>query len=110
MTILFSSRLVKGKERKASLKRYCFIQRYIISDYLSHNKYMMKRVHNQYLKVGGEDKVKINLLTLDIITSVNIFSIIFTIHFLRHCRGEFVEQSRVSLVGDQFLYSCDLSV
>ena len=40
--ILFSSRLVKGKERKASLKRYCFIQHYIISDYLSHNKYMMK--------------------------------------------------------------------
>ena len=71
---------------------------------------MMKRVHNQYLKVGGEDKVKINLLTLNIITSVNIFSIIFTIHFLRHCWGEFVEQSRVSLVGDQFLYSCDLSV
>ena len=108
--ILFSSRLVKGKERKASLKRYCFIQHYVISDYLSHNKYMMKRVHNQYLKVGGEDKVKINLLTLDILTSVNIFSIMFTIHFLRHCRGEFVEQSRVSLVGDQFLYSCDLSV
>ena len=67
-------------------------------------------MHNQYLKVGGEDEIKINLLTLDILTSVNIFSIMFTIHFLRHCRGEFVEQSRASLVGDQFLYSCDLSV
>ena len=37
-----------------------------------------------------------------------IFSILFTIHFQRCWQGEFVEQSRVSLVGDHFLCSHDL--
>ena len=33
-----------------------------------------------------------------------------SIHFLRCWQGEFVEQSRVPLVGDHFLYSRDLNV
>ena len=43
-------------------------------------------------------------------TSVCIFSILFSIHFLWCWQGEFVEQSRASLVGDQFLDSQDLNV
>ena len=38
-------------------------------------------------------------------TSVCIFSILFSIHFLRCWQGEFVWQSRASLVVDHFLYS-----
>ena len=44
-------------------------------------------------------------LTLDTLTSVCIFSILFSIHFLRCWQGEFVEQSRASLVDDHSLYS-----
>ena len=43
-------------------------------------------------------------------TSVCIFSILFSKHFLRSWQGEFVLKSRVSLVGDHFPYSCDLTV
>ena len=43
-------------------------------------------------------------------TSVCIFSILFSIHFLRCWQGEFVEQSRAFLVGDLFLYSHDVNV
>ena len=35
-------------------------------------------------------------------TSVCIFSILFSIHFLRCRQGEFVQQSRASLVADHF--------
>ena len=31
-------------------------------------------------------------------------------HFLMHCQGEFVKQSRGSTVGDHFLLSHDLNV
>ena len=41
------------------------------------------------------------------LSSVCIFSILFSILFLRCWQGEFVQQS---LVGDHFLYSCDLDV
>ena len=47
-------------------------------------------------------------LTLYTLTSVLIFSILISKHFLRSWLGEFVEQSRASLVGDHFLYSHDL--
>ena len=43
-------------------------------------------------------------------TSVCIFSILLFMHFLRCWQGEFVWQSRASLVGDHFLYSHDLNV
>ena len=46
-----------------------------------------------------------NLLTCCILISVWMFSILFCIHFLRCWQGEFVEQSRASLVGDHFI-SC----
>ena len=46
-------------------------------------------------------------LTLYTLTSTSIFSLLFSIHFLRCWLGEFVQQSRVSLVGDNFLYSHD---
>ena len=40
-------------------------------------------------------------------TSVCIFSTLFSIHFQRCWQGEFVHQSKASLVGDHLLYSCD---
>ena len=49
-------------------------------------------------------------LTLYALKSVCIFSILFSKHFLRCQHGEFVLQSRSSLVGDQLLYSPDLQV
>ena len=49
-------------------------------------------------------------LTLYNLTSVCIFSILFSKHFLQCWQGEFVLQSKASLVGDQFLYSPDLNV
>ena len=50
------------------------------------------------------------LLTLKPLTSVYIFSILLSGHFLRFWQGEFVKQSRASLVGDHLLYSHDLNV
>ena len=50
-----------------------------------------------------------DILNLYALTSDCIFSILFTIHFQRCWQGEFIEQSRVSLVGDHFLYSHDLN-
>ena len=50
------------------------------------------------------------VLTLYTLTSVRIFSIMFSLHLLRCWRGEFVYQSRASLVSDNFLYSRDLNV
>ena len=41
--------------------------------------------------------------------SVCIFSILFSIHFLMCCEGEFVWQSRGSSVNYHFLYSHDLN-
>ena len=49
-------------------------------------------------------------LTLYTLTSVCIFSILFSIHFPRCWQGEFVSQSRALLVGDHCLYSLNLNV
>lgn len=46
-------------------------------------------------------------LTLCTLTSVCIFSIPCSIHFLSCSLGEFVQQSRAYLVAGHFLYSCD---
>ena len=63
-------------------------------------------------QLGDQFPLIINkcLVTLYALKSVCIFSIMFSIHFLRCWQGEFVEQSRTSLVGDHFLYSHDLNV
>ena len=50
------------------------------------------------------------LFTLHNLTSVCIFSILFSIHFPRCRQREFVYQSRAFLFGDHFFYSCDLNV
>ena len=50
------------------------------------------------------------LLTLYNLTSVCIFSILFSINFFTCWQGEFFWQSRASLLGDYFLYSHDLNV
>ena len=50
------------------------------------------------------------VLTLYTLTSLCIFSTLFSIHFLRCWQGEFVSQSRASLVCDHFFYSHDLNV
>lgn len=52
----------------------------------------------------------IKLLTLYTITSVWIFTILFSINFLIRWQGEFVQQARASFVGDHFLYSCNLDI
>ena len=49
-------------------------------------------------------------LTLSTLTSVCIFSILFSIHSLRRWWGEFVSWPRASPVGDHFLYSHDLNM
>ena len=60
---------------------------------------------------GLETKTHLeNTFTLNTLTSVCIISILFSIHFLWCWQGEFVQWSRASLVGDHFLYSCDLNV
>ena len=51
--------------------------------------------------------VRKNGLTLSTLTPVWIPSILFSIRFLRCWQGDFVQQS---LVGNHFLYSCDLNV
>ena len=43
------------------------------------------------------------------LASVCIFSMLFLTHFFRHWQGEFVEQLRASLNGDNFLYSRELN-
>ena len=43
-------------------------------------------------------------------TSVCIFSIPFSIHFLWCWQREFVQRSRISLLGDLSLYFCDRNV
>ena len=43
-------------------------------------------------------------LTFYTITSVCIFSILFSMHFFRCLQGEFVWQSKASIIGDHFLY------
>ena len=49
-------------------------------------------------------------LSLYSLTSVWIFSILLPRHFLGFWQGEFVQQSKASLVGDHLLYSHDLNV
>ena len=56
----------------------------------------------------GEKSIRSPLSTF-YTTSVCIFSVLFSIHFLRCRLGEFAQQSRASLVGDRFLYSHDLN-
>ena len=48
--------------------------------------------------------------TLNTLTSVCIFSLLFSIHSPYSWLGEFVSQSRAYLVGDHFLHSHDLNV
>ena len=50
------------------------------------------------------------LLTLYTLISMCIFSIMFSIDFLKCWQREFLKQSRTSFVCDHFLYSCDLNV
>ena len=47
-------------------------------------------------------------VTLYTLTSVYMFSILLLLYFPFYWQGEFVEQSRVSLVGDHFHHSFDL--
>ena len=59
---------------------------------------------SSYWKIGkGEN----NFYAL---TSACIFSILFSIHFLRCWQGEFHSQSIISLVRDHFLYSHHLNM
>ena len=61
---------------------------------------------NSSLSHGVRD-IQFLFLTIYTLKSGCIFSILFSIHFLKCWREEFVWQSRTSLVGDHFLYSRD---
>ena len=50
------------------------------------------------------------VLTLYTLTLVCIFSILFSIHFLKRWHVEFVYQSKALSIGDHFLQSHDLNV
>ena len=59
-----------------------------------------------FCRLKGEEKI----LTIYTLTSVCIFSILFSMHFLRCWQGEFVYRSKASFVDNHFLYLCDLNV
>ena len=48
-------------------------------------------------------------LTLSTLAPVWVSSTLFSIYFLSWWQGDFVQQSRASLVGDHFFYSGDLN-
>ena len=54
--------------------------------------------------------LRVHRLTRYTLALVCIFSIVSSIHHLKRWQGEFVQQSRASLVGDHVLYSLDLNV
>ena len=56
-----------------------------------------------------KNNFSITLSTFYTQKSTRIFSILFSIHFLRCLHREFVKQSRASLVGDHIFYSRDLN-
>ena len=64
----------------------------------------LQAIHNDWLVIISR------ALTLYTLTSVCIFSILFSINFQRGWQGEFVSKSRAALVGDQLLYSNDFHV
>ena len=71
--------------------------------------YMICKGNNMTLS-AHLSKENFYLLTLYTLTSVCIFSILFSIHFQRGWQGEFVSQSRAALVGDHLLYSHNFHV
>ena len=70
---------------------------------------MPANIHNAITK-NMKKVAGLVCLTLYTPTSVFIFSILFSVHLLRCWQGKFVQQTRVSLVGDHFLYSHDTDV
>ena len=62
------------------------------------------------LEVGACTRSYGEFLNLYTLTSVFIISILSPVHLLMCWQGEFVQQSRVSLGGDHFLYSHDIDV
>ena len=65
---------------------------------------------NNSVKIQVHSFKFITYLTLYTLKSVYIFSILFSIHFLRCWQGEFVYQSKDSFLVDHFLYSHDLNM
>ena len=54
--------------------------------------------------------LSINPLHVNNSRHILLFFILFSIHFLRCCQREFVQQSRTSIIVDHFLFPCDLYV
>ena len=71
---------------------------------------VLARVQAIIINAAGHAFLHRGGLTIHNLKSVCIFSILFSIHFLRSFQGEFVSQLRASLVGDHFLHSPDLYV
>ena len=63
-----------------------------------------------YLSAMDQLCLSINPLHINNSRHILIFSILFSIHFLRCCQREFVQQSRTSIIVDHFLFPCDLYV
>ena len=86
------------RETNEKLSFYCFSPRWITTTF------------STKLLSRGCELTTILSLTRYTLTSVCIFSILCSIYFLRCWQGEFVWQSRASLVGGHFVYSCDFNV
>ena len=71
---------------------------------------ILKMSHCFLLKLSFPVFLIMNPLTLYTLSSVCIFSLLFSKHFLPSWQREFGKQSRAFLVGDHFLYFCDLNV
>ena len=71
---------------------------------------ILKMSHCFLLKLSFPVSLIMNPLTLYTLSSVCVFSILFSKHFLPSWQREFGKQSRAFLVGDHFLYFCDLNV
>ena len=83
---------------------------YITSPYLKLHHFHEKFFSADHCHKKVENVICSPKVTLYSLTSVCIFSILFPRHFLMFLQGEFVQQSKASLVGDHLLYSHDLSV
>ena len=73
--------------------------------------YTVRRITNEILGVKGlADQTHVQMLTLYTLTSVYMFSMLFSIHIIRFWEGEFDKQSIASVVDDYFLSLYDFNV
>ena len=81
---------------------HCLIQKILLqpSNVILEAKWTLRK----NVTFGRETNSLEPTLTFYTIMSVCIFSILFSMHFFRCLQGEFVWQSKASIIGDHFLY------